>query len=661
MQRPGKGLIFKIGMILLSLLFVKLIMISVGMYTAENLKDDAKAINFAGSERMRSFKFTFLVSRLIHEKDANESLRIKKEIYTELDRFEEILRYLREGGGGKEVNQYIEPKFLSIMIELYPSSNYLLGLPGVYEPSLKDQIEVLTGDWRNKIKPLIQKVIDEENPDEAEKIQALLNESVPQFVEEVNSFVSLLEDSFDRKVNLFRSLQYIFLIITLIITAIALDHIFLHTKKSVDALMEGIRAMTGGMFYKRVAVVTNDEMGELANGFNYMAEKMEELYGNLEGKVKEKTLELEERNRTLSILYDTVASLKRTLPMEELLNGFLEKMTAALDISGGAIRLYEEDGSCRLVSSIGLDDCIKDNILFTNGFCGKVIDDRHEGSWVVTCRDDDPSMIDCLNCDYRAVAEISITYQDRYLGIINLFLDGPREFTLQEKRLVETLNNHLAASIEYYALNNKTKKLAIMEERNMLANELHDSIAQALAYLKIQGKLLEESLLSQNLNQAIKDLQQMRRGIEESNGNVRELLVHFRTKIEVEGLENTIKKFLVRFKEESGINTYFKGSADIPILAPDAEIHVLHIIQEALTNARKYSGATRVKVILVGGGGFSVYVEDNGKGFDLEEVMKKGPSHVGMDIMRERALRLGATLSIKSKPGSGTTINLQMS
>ena len=194
----------------------------------------------------------------------------------------------------------------------------------------------------------------------------------------------------------------------------------------------------------------------------------------------------------------------------------------------------------------------------------------------------------------------------------------------------------------------------------MLASELHDSIAQSLAYLKIQGKLLDESLKAKNIDQSLDDLAQIRKGIEECNQDVRELLVHFRTKIETEGLEATLKKFLEKFRSETGINTEFEVEENLPALSPGEEVHIFHIVQEALANARKYAEATRVKVSVKCNDSFNVMIEDNGQGFDLEEVKDKGSSHVGIDIMQERAIRLGGALAIESNAGLGTRVSLTM-
>ncbi|MBE9502825.1 MAG: type IV pili methyl-accepting chemotaxis transducer N-terminal domain-containing protein, partial [Proteobacteria bacterium] len=624
-----------------------------------NLEGDAKSINYAGSERMRSYKLLFLVNEWL-QADEKSRHKVKALIQAEVTRFDDVLAYLREGDevGGR--NKYEEPVIIVFLIELHPSFKYLLSWPGVYEPELKKQIEKVSADWIGEIRPRIMNILVEEGRYRNNTRALILKEKIPVFVNEVDNFVTLLEGSFDRKVSLFTALQYLFLLVTIGVSLIAIDNIFLHLMRSVNALMGGIKAMTAGDFSKRVTVLANDEMRDVAEGFNFMADKLEEFYLGLEGKVEEKTYALEKRNSELSILYDMVASLRKSLPLEEILQIYLEKLLGHLNISAGTIRLFEEDGFLRLAASAGLQANFKKNALSGEYLCRTLSKEYEADAWNVTLRGEVMALEGCSECRFKSVTEIPINFKIKDLGVLNLFHTEVRKYTASEKRLIESLNNHLAAAIEYFNLNAKTKRLAIIEERNMLASELHDSIAQSLAYLKIQGKLLDESLKAKNIDQSLEDLAQIRKGIEECNQDVRELLVHFRTKIESEGLEATLKKFLEKFRNETGINTEFDVEENLPALSPGEEVHIFHIVQEALANARKYADATRVRVSVKCNGTFDVTIEDNGQGFDIEEVKGKGSSHVGIDIMQERAIRLGGVLAIESNSGLGTRVRLTM-
>lgn len=655
----GKGLIFKLGGVLLLLLFIKLLMIGIGIYSARHLKGDATAINYAGSERYRSYKLSFLIDKLLEEKGGKRELR-KTEVREEVTRFEVILKHLKEDDEGV-VHRYEEPEIIQRLIDLHPVFNQMLRLPGLYEPELKSQIDTVSSRWHADIKPLILQILASDDQAVAGSTYSELKERLPSFVDTVDRFVTLLEDSSNRKVMLFYVFQYLFLFLTIAVTVVALYLIFIVTKKSVGDLMEGIRSMTAGDFSKRVTVFSDDEIGELASGFNFMAENLEGLYGNLEKKVVEKTTAVEERNRELSILYDMAASLNQSLPLDDILRVFLKKLLGHLNVNSGSIRLVDEDGSLRLASSIGLpDDLKKVSIAIGECLCGQSAKSREAGFWDVSSRPDGMVLKDCLELGYKTVAVIPISYKERLLGMTNLFLEEKREFTPQEKKLLASLSNHIGVAIEYYNLNAKAKRLAIMEERNILAHELHDSIAQSLAYLNIQTCLLEGSMKGSSLTEADEHIRQIREVIHKGYDDVRELLSHFRTQMEEEGLKDALESLLSKFSLMTGIESSLEAGHGNTLLSPEAEIHVFHIIQEALANVRKHSRATKVKVSLSDDWPIRAAVEDNGVGFVMSSIDGKGVHHMGLSIMRERASKLGGYLEIYSNPGEGTRVMLHI-
>jgi two-component system nitrate/nitrite sensor histidine kinase NarX len=659
MKRFRKGLIFKLGSVLLLLLFIKLLMIGVGIYSARHLKGDATAINYAGSERYRSYKLSFLTNKLFFEEEGRRLL--KKQIEEEIVRFESILKSLREGEDGKGVNRYTEPDVILYFIQTHPIFQKVLRLPGIYEPELKQQVELVNDKWYNEVKPLILKILHSEDTVTLRQAQYAFNNKVPAFVDTVDLFVALLEDSTNRKVMVFYGMQYLFLFLTIVVTIVALYLIFVVTKRSVGGLMDGISAMTAGDFSKRVRVISDDEIGELARGFNFMAEKIEESYGNMEKKVMEKTTALEERNRELSILYDVAASLNQSLPLDETLYVFLKKLLGHLNAESGSIRLVDEDGSLRLVASIGLPENFKKtNIAVGECLCGLSARSRKAGFWDVSSRPEGMILKECLEFGYRTVAVIPINYKERLLGVTNIFHEEKREFTPREKRLLESLSNHIGVAIEYYNLNAKAKRLAIMEERNILAHELHDSIAQSLAYLNIRTSLLEGSLKDSSADGAMEHLNQIREVIRKGYDDVRELLNHFRTQMEEEGLKDALESLLNKFSLMTGIEYCLESGNGRISLSPEAEVHVFHIIQEALANVGKHSKATSVRVTISDDWPLQASVEDNGVGFDLKGIDGKGIHHMGLSIMRERAAKLGGSLNIDSSPGEGTRVMLNI-
>jgi nitrate/nitrite-specific signal transduction histidine kinase len=222
------------------------------------------------------------------------------------------------------------------------------------------------------------------------------------------------------------------------------------------------------------------------------------------------------------------------------------------------------------------------------------------------------------------------------------------EQRVEEKtRSVEAKNRELAAL---------DKEMAVSEERNLLAQELHDSIAQSLAFLNIQVQLLHEDLQKGQTAAALQSLEQIREGVQESYDDVRELLVHFRTRIGSTDLATAIRSALEKFEGQTGIRTAFNLKGKAPELLPEQVLQVMHIVQESLSNVRKHARAGRVDVELAGDGECMVTIRDNGAGFDAAR--DAGDTHVGLRIMRERAHRIGAELTLESVPGTGTRICL---
>jgi two-component system nitrate/nitrite sensor histidine kinase NarX len=170
--------------------------------------------------------------------------------------------------------------------------------------------------------------------------------------------------------------------------------------------------------------------------------------------------------------------------------------------------------------------------------------------------------------------------------------------------------------------------------------------------------MLQDSLAHGQADQAREELAHIREGIQESYDDVRELLVHFRTRMAQADIESAIAAALERFEGQTGIRTAFSQSGVGMPLPPEMQLQVMHIIQESLSNARKHSGATRVEVDMERGPVYRFRVRDDGKGFDPHE--QTSDLHVGLRIMRERAHRVGGSLQVDSRPEAGTEVVLTL-
>lgn len=262
----------------------------------------------------------------------------------------------------------------------------------------------------------------------------------------------------------------------------------------------------------------------------------------------------------------------------------------------------------------------------------------------------------CRLAGMRSLIYVPVRAQQRTLAEIALYYR--REIVLDEgrKELIDSISRHLAVTLENQRMRALDRESAILTERHFIARELHDSIAQSLGFLKIQIHLLRKAIDKGDQDMATFVLAELDAGLANSISDVRELLVHFRTRVGSGEIQTAIQETLQKFQNQSGLKANFETSGTSPELAPDVQIQVLNVLQESLSNIRKHAQASRVDIELVRGTTWRLLVRDDGKGFDT----RAGPSlfNVGMNIMRERAEMIGATLSVDSIQGSGTTVTL---
>ena len=153
-------------------------------------------------------------------------------------------------------------------------------------------------------------------------------------------------------------------------------------------------------------------------------------------------------------------------------------------------------------------------------------------------------------------------------------------------------------------------------------------------------------------------LDELDAGLRESIGDVRELLMHFRTRTNTDDIGQALQETLQKFRHQTGLSAHLTIHGDGLPLPPDVQVQVLHVLQEALSNVRKHARATEVGLEVVKGENWRFLVRDNGIGFDA--CHGYGPTHVGMKIMRERAGGIGGKVEFVSGPGQGTTAILTL-
>jgi len=374
------------------------------------------------------------------------------------------------------------------------------------------------------------------------------------------------------------------------------------------------------------------------------------------------SVRLARKTQSLDILYEISTGLSQPGGLEQLLDGFLDTFIELVDARAASVRLATEDGHTRLIASRGLAaEVVECDRRMDAGLCCCGWASREGGLRVQRGTAPCAALLGrpMLEPDCSEFVVVPVQYQDRILGVYNLFLDRPLAAMGEDMHdLLISVGRHLGLAIEKARLESEARRLAIMEERNIIGNELHDSLAQSLFGMRLQLKVLSESLARKDFGTAQSEAKRLRRAMTQAKTDLRELLVNYRLKIDESGLVQTVANLVERLRSETGIAVFFQNECQSLALTPAQEIQVFYIIQEALTNIRKHSGARNVRIMLNNEADlYTVLIEDDGVGMPAADEPVHGV-HAGLAIMRERTGRLPGQIVIESEPGEGTRIVL---
>jgi len=231
------------------------------------------------------------------------------------------------------------------------------------------------------------------------------------------------------------------------------------------------------------------------------------------------------------------------------------------------------------------------------------------------------------------------------------------------ERLGETLNTMLAVLQEHRGLLQKMSEqvLAAQEdERKRIARELHDETAQALTTLLIRLKILERSRTATEMRGQINELRELTSQTLEA---VRKLAVELRpATLDDLGLVAALEAYAESYSSRNSVRVAFRAQGfDDGRLPSQVELVLYRVVQEALTNAAKHAGPDEVRVALTRTGEEVVAtIEDDGAGFDVEEMMRSRERGLGLFGMQERLALVGGQLVIDSTPGHGTRIDARV-
>ncbi len=547
-------------------------------------KDDAAAINAAGSLRMATYR---LIWRLDTAAPRSTINNLKADMQQRLASPE--LRQVAE----RQVDSSTALAFLAI-----------------------------NEHWQNVVLPVLD-----------HKTKSVFIAEAEHFVLQLEKFIDQLQRQSENRQKWQQGIQCAALMLTILILLIGLHQLKSSVIRPLKQLVDSARRFSRGDLNARITYRSEDELGQMAESFNAMAEVIKQSHLNLEDRINEKTRDLEQTNSTLQMLYQSSQSLATNAANIEQLNNLIDRFQQRFSNLHLTLRLHKSASSKRAQQII-----LRGN-------------QQRE-----TCPDSNLSD-DPLN-QHPAVSVFAITSQGVRLGELRAIFSDGHALRTWETELIQALANLIGTSLSLEQQREQENRLLLLAERATIARELHDSLAQALSYMKLQVSRMNTLIKRQEPTQHLLEVnEELRDGLNSAYRQLRELLTTFRLKIDGSGLENALKQTAEEFAQRGAGKVILNTPSLAFSLSAAEQIHLLQIVREALSNCAQHAVADHVWVTISQHGEFvRLLIEDDGCGIDSDYDQRQ---HHGLNIMRERAQSIGGQFSVACREAGGTRIEMQ--
>lgn len=433
--------------------------------------------------------------------------------------------------------------------------------------------------------------------------KAWYDANITAYVQQIDEYVLALQHYAERKMMQVVATSVVGFMAIFTLVFFTLRRFRHQVVAPLNKLMLASESIERGEFrFPPLDVALPNEIGLLAQGFTRMADELQRLYRSLEEKVEQKTLSLQEANRTLEVLYSCSQALSASTIDQHCFTQILQ-----------LVRQKEQVGYLELQ--------VGENWLLREGT------QRSDVLW----------------------QSVPVMQQDHELGQLR----WQAAAGTPPLALMQSVANMLGRGLYFNQAQKHYQQLLLMQERATIARELHDSLAQVLSYLRIQLTLLKRSVPEENHN-ARRIIDDFSQALNDAYRQLRELLTTFRLTLQQADLPAALREMIAPLRQQTDAAIHLDCTMPTQALDAQQQVHLLQIIREAVLNAIKHAGAQDISITCATSpeGEHRASILDNGSGIAS---LKEPEGHYGLNIMHERAARLGGTLTI-SRPAEGGTL-----
>ncbi len=452
-----------------------------------------------------------------------------------------------------------------------------------------------------------------------------------RFVVKLDHLVTLLQLESEKKLSLLRLIQGITLLLVIAVASFVLIKL---NRKLIVPLKQLVRVaeqVGKGNFEEKANYSENDELGVLAHTINQMSSELKLTYQQFEQRVANKTLEISRNNQSLDLLYRSARNL-------------------------AGYTLSEQDTPTFQIDHLVIDELEK---LIGIGRISVTLNDSKQNNLIIDVINTNNTIIDNICFNYH---EFPLEKQSLLFGYLVWELPKNNVAHEWQKQILQGMADIIATAIELDQKRISENRLIIVEERAVIARELHDSLAQSLSYLKVQMSLLTRKMQKQVPQAQVEEtIDDIKDGLNGAYSQLRELLTTFRLKLDDPSIKSALASTVTEFSAKCQHTIEFNYHLPANYLSANQEIHLLQIVREALSNIHRHANATLAGVtITLKDIKVNVKIWDNGKGLP-ESSIKQGSKqgHFGVGIMQERAKSLNTDFNIGNREGQGTVISFE--
>ena len=523
-------------------------------------------------------------------------------------------------------------------------------------------VDALLNEWRNVVGPLFLLAREKSNPIGTDELE--------RFITKIDTVNKQIAVNRDKALMIQRGVQTLLMFLAIGSLFGIMYFLMSWVIRPTEYVRTGLSAVREGKLDTRLHLVGASEFEAIAADFNAMAGRLQDLVENLAAKVKEKTEAVEEKNRNLSHLYEMTSFVSQQHSVDEMCEGFAARLMQYTPAQACAVFLIDRKrGLIELSASMDLP--AKTFAWFSmNPLPLEGVEDSLRSDLPLRITPGMPEdFLSQLRVEtekqFRTAYLFHIRSGSKDLGFFLLYFNLDTRLLPQTYKLYESFGSHLGIAVDSLRLVEREQQYAVVQERNLMAQGLHDSIAQSLSFLNLQVQLLESGLQTDDKELVDTTVAQIKAGVQESYEDVRELLLNFRERVHTESFSEAINTVIDRFESQTKLPVKLTVTGPEVELTDRQKIQVIFIMQEALANVRKHSKATQVLINIEYGAEFKLSVVDNGIGINQDILKKRSKRHVGLNIMGERAQRIGAKVTVQNVSQdlfeSGTCVQLVIS